>query len=50
MANIKYCSECGQRVEEGVKFCPNCGKALLSQTTRETPQVSMYSALQTSRR
>ncbi len=26
MANNKFCTECGQRLEEGVKFCPNCGK------------------------
>ena len=25
MANNKFCTECGQRLEEGVKFCPNCG-------------------------
>ena len=42
MANIKYCSECGQKVEEGVKFCPNCGKALLSDAAREVPQSNVY--------
>ena len=28
MANNKFCTECGQRLEEGVKFCPNCGNAV----------------------
>lgn len=24
-----FCSQCGSEIQEGVKFCPNCGKAIL---------------------
>ncbi len=24
----KYCTSCGTQVEEGLKFCPNCGNSL----------------------
>jgi zinc-ribbon domain len=27
---LPYCSECGKEVPAGVKFCPNCGTALLA--------------------
>lgn len=27
---MAFCSECGQKIEEGAKFCPGCGKALKS--------------------
>ncbi len=30
-----FCSKCGAQVEDGVKFCPNCG-ADLSQSTEQT--------------
>ena len=23
--NMKYCSNCGNKIEEGVSYCPNCG-------------------------
>ena len=38
MANNKFCTGCGQRLEEGVKFCPNCGKA--PQNNTYTPNVA----------
>jgi hypothetical protein len=25
---MKYCSECGTQIEQGIKFCPNCGHSL----------------------
>ena len=40
MANNKFCTECGQRLGEGVKFCPNCGKAVSA--TRQEPQNTPY--------
>ena len=26
--NIKFCPECGRKIEESFKFCPECGFAL----------------------
>ncbi len=26
---LQFCSSCGVKLTEGVKFCPSCGKALL---------------------
>ena len=40
MANNKFCTECGQRLDEGVKFCPNCGNAVSA--TRQEPQNTPY--------
>jgi hypothetical protein len=25
---MAFCENCGTKIEDGVKFCPNCGKAL----------------------
>ena len=38
MANNKFCTECGQSMEEGVKFCPNCGNAVSAEATGKAPQ------------
>ena len=40
MANNKFCTECGHRLDEGVKFCPNCGNAVSA--TRQEPQNTPY--------
>ena len=42
MANNKFCTECGQRLDEGVKFCPNCGKAVSAEAAVKEPQNNMY--------
>lgn len=40
MANNNFCTECGQRLEAGVKFCPNCGNAVSA--TGQEPQNNTY--------
>lgn len=40
MANSNFCTECGQRLDAGVKFCPNCGNAVSA--TRQEPQNTPY--------
>ena len=40
MANSNFCTECGQRLDAGVKFCPNCGNAVSA--TRQEPQNNTY--------
>ena len=42
MANNKFCAECGQRLEEGVKFCPNCGNAVPAEAAGKEPQNNTY--------
>ena len=42
MANNKFCTECGQRLEEGVKFCPNCGNAVPAEANGQEPQNNTY--------
>ena len=42
MANNKFCTECGQRLEEGVKFCPNCGNAVPAEVAGKEPQNNTY--------
>ena len=42
MANNKFCTECGQSMDEGVKFCPNCGKAVPAEATGKEPQNNTY--------
>ena len=42
MANNKFCTECGQRLEEGVKFCPNCGNAIPAEAAGKEPQNNTY--------
>lgn len=42
MANNKFCTECGQRLGEGVKFCPNCGKAVSAEAAEKEPQNNTY--------
>ena len=36
-----YCSECGNKIEVGVKFCPNCGASTQASSTR--PDTMAYS-------
>lgn len=42
MANNKFCTECGQRLEEGVKFCPNCGNAVPAEAAGKELQNNTY--------
>ena len=42
MANNQFCTECGQRLDEGVKFCPNCGKAVPAEAAGKEPQNNTY--------
>ena len=42
MANNKFCTECGQRLEEGVKLCPNCGKVVPAEANGQEPQNNTY--------
>lgn len=42
MANNNFCTECGQKIEEGVKFCPNCGNAVSAESAQKEPQNSAY--------
>ena len=42
MANNKFCTECRQRLEEGVKFCPNCGKVVPAEANGQEPQNNTY--------
>ena len=42
MANNKFCTECGQRLEEGVKFCPNCGNAVPAEAGGKEPQNNTF--------
>ena len=42
MANNKFCAECGQRLDEGVKFCPNCGNAVPAEAAGKEPQNNTY--------
>ena len=42
MANNKFCTECGQRLEEGVKFCPNCGNAVPAAAAGTETQNNTY--------
>ena len=42
MANNRFCTECGQRLDEGVKFCPNCGNAASAEATGKEPQNNTY--------
>ena len=42
MANNKFCTECGQRLEEGVKFCPNCGNAVPAEVAGKESQNNTY--------
>ena len=42
MANNKFCTECGQRLDEGVKFCPSCGKAVPAEAAGKEPQNNTY--------
>lgn len=42
MANNKFCTECGQRLKEGVKFCPNCGNAVPAEAAGKEPQNNTF--------
>ena len=42
MANNKFCTECGQRLKEGVKFCPNCGNAVPAAAAGTETQNNTY--------
>ena len=42
MANNKFCTECGKRLDEGVKFCPNCGNAVPAEAAVKEPQNNTY--------
>ena len=42
MANNQFCTECGQRLDEGVRFCPNCGKAVPAEAAGKEPQNNTY--------
>ena len=34
-----FCSECGEKLSEGMKFCPNCG----TKATRKAPSINNVS-------
>lgn len=34
---MAFCGNCGTSVEEGVKFCPGCGKPMAAPTTEQQP-------------
>lgn len=37
-----FCSECGQKLTEGVKFCPGCGTKLSAPaTTKRVPEITL---------
>lgn len=42
MANNNFCTECGPRLSEGAKFCPNCGNAVAAAAARTEPQNNTY--------
>lgn len=35
---MAFCSNCGTKVEDGVKFCPKCGTAMQQQAQQQTAQ------------
>lgn len=42
MANSNFCTECGQRLDAGVKFCPNCGNAISAEAATKEPPSNVY--------
>lgn len=42
MANSNFCTECGQRLDAGVKFCPNCGNAISTEAATKEPPSNVY--------
>ncbi len=34
---MAFCGQCGTKVDEGVKFCPNCGNAMMASAPQEAP-------------
>jgi hypothetical protein len=44
---MPFCKYCGKDMVEGVKFCPNCGAAVVTETLASTPVVSGRRALKT---
>ncbi|MBO4356303.1 MAG: zinc-ribbon domain-containing protein, partial [Clostridia bacterium] len=34
---MKYCSQCGAKIEEGYSFCPGCGTALPKTNPQPNP-------------
>ncbi len=40
----KFCSNCGNELEENVKFCPKCGKGTENSTSNNTEQKSKIAA------
>ncbi len=34
---MAFCGQCGTKVDEGVKFCPNCGNTMTVPAEQETP-------------
>ncbi len=37
---MKYCPDCGNRVEELTKFCPNCGHTLIARAEASVPEAT----------
>ena len=35
---MAYCGKCGTKVDEGVKFCPSCGKAMEAPASEQQAQ------------
>jgi len=39
---MPFCSNCGKEVNEGVKFCPKCGKRLIKTQREQTATSALY--------
>ena len=40
-----YCGNCGTKLDDGVKFCPECGKAVYAGAERNTEQNSTLESM-----
>lgn len=40
-----YCPKCGNKLEDGVKFCPNCGYSLAKNKPKKDPVLAAILAI-----